>query len=74
MDELKLKLSTKFMRGIVTKLLAKIIYSKYGYRVDIQLNNIELVSKDGMVHLHADVEADVNNDDFKKIIKSVGLD
>lgn len=74
MDELKLKLSTKFMRGIVTSLISKAIYKKYGYHVDIELNEIELRNEDGRVRIHANVDAEVNNDDFKKIIKSIGQD
>lgn len=74
MDELKLKLSTKFMRGIVTKLISKAIYKKYGYTVDIVLNQIEIKTENGKVRLHADVDAEVNNEEFIKIIKSVGLD
>lgn len=74
MDELKLKLSTKFMRGIVTKLISKAIYKKYGYDIDILLNEIEIKNEDGKVHLHMNVDAEVNNDGFKKIIKSIGLD
>lgn len=74
MDELKLKLSTKFMRGIVTKIISKAIYKKYGYKIDIMLNQIELENVDGKIHLHADIDAEVTNEDFKKIIKSIGMD
>ena len=74
MDELKLKLSTKFMRGIVTKLISKAIYKKYGYDIDILLNEIEIRNEGGKVCLHANVDAEINNEDFKKIIKSIGLD
>lgn len=74
MDELKLKLSTKFMRGIVTNLISKAIYKKFGYHVDIELNEIELRNEDGKVRIHLNVDAEVNNDDFKKIIKSIGQD
>ena len=42
MDEMKLKLSTKFMRGIVSKLIARSIYKKYGYRVNVQLNDLDI--------------------------------
>ena len=73
MDELKMVLSTKFMRGIVTRIIAKAIYKKTGYNVDIQLNEIKLETMDGKVCLHADVDAEINNEDFMKIIKSNGL-
>ena len=32
-DEMKVNLSTKFMRNIVSKLIAKAIYKKFGYKV-----------------------------------------
>lgn len=73
MDELKLSLSTKFMRGIVTKIISKAIYKKTGYDVSIQLNEIKLETVDGKVCIHADVDAEVKNEDFMNIFKSNGL-
>lgn len=74
MDELKLNLSTKFMRGIVTKLISKAIKKKYGYDIDILLNEVEIKSKDGKVYLHANVDAEVSSEEFKHLIKTIGLD
>ena len=42
MDELKMNLSSKFMRGIVTKIISKAVYKKTGYKVEIDLNNINV--------------------------------
>ena len=74
MDELKLKLSTKFMRGIITKLISKIIFSKFGYSIDIQLNEIQVKNEGGKIKLHADVDAEMTNEEFVRIIKNIGLD
>lgn len=74
MDELKIKLSTRFMRGIVAKLIKKAIFKQTGYEVDIQINEIGIETKDGKVHLHTSVDADVNYEDFRKILKNVNLD
>lgn len=74
MDELKLRLSTKFMRGIITKIISKIIFDKLGYRIDIQLNKIEIETSDGKIHLHADVEGEMDNSEFVKLVKSIGID
>jgi hypothetical protein len=74
MDELKLKLSTKFMRGIVAKLISKTISSKLGYNVSVQLNEIDIRTEDGKIRLHADVDAEISNEEFVHIIKSIGLD
>lgn len=74
MDELKMKLSTRFMRGIVARLVSKAIYKKFGYKIDIQINEIEIRTEDGKIHLHTSVEAEMNNEDFKDVVKNVGLD
>lgn len=74
MDALKLNLSTKWMKGIVTKLISKIILKKFGYNVDIQLNEIGVEVINGKAHIHLDVDAEVDNGELMKIVKSIGLD
>lgn len=73
MDELKLMLNTKFMRGLVTKILAKAIYKKTGYQVDIQLNEVKAETHDGKISLHVDVDAQMNSEDLVNIFKSADL-
>ena len=73
MDMLKMNLSTKFMKGIVTKLIAKALVKKFGYQVDIQINEIEIEAIDGKIRLHADLDAETDNSEFVKIIKDIGL-
>ena len=73
MDELKMILGTKFMRGIVTRMIAKAILKKTGYRVDIDLHEISAEVIDGKVYLHTNVDAVINADDLVNIIKSNGL-
>jgi hypothetical protein len=74
MDELKLKLSTKFMRNLVSKLISKAIYKKYGYKVNIQLNDLDIRVIDGETALNTNVEIKLDSSEFMKLIKSVGLD
>jgi hypothetical protein len=74
MDEMKVKLTTKFMRGIVSKLISKTIYKKCGYKVDIQLNGLDISVIDGETSVSANVELKLSSDEFIKLIKSVGLD
>lgn len=71
MDELKMKLSTKFMRSIVSKLIAKAIYKKIGYKVDVQLNDLDISVIDGDANINANVEVKINNEEFMKIMKSI---
>ena len=74
MDELKLKLSTRFMRNIVGKLISKAIYKKYGYKVNIQLNELDIRVLDGDTKISTNVEVNVNSKEFVKIMKDIGLD
>lgn len=74
MDELKLKLSTKFMRGIVANLVSKAIAKKVGYNIDILLNEIEVKNENGKIHIHIDADAEVENSEFVRMLKSIGLD
>ena len=73
MDELKLVLSTKFMRTLVTKILSKAIYKKTGYRVDIQLNEMKVKTCDGRVSIHIDMDGEMNGDDLIDILKTKDL-
>lgn len=74
MDEMKLKLSTRFMRNIVSKLIARTIYKKYGYKVDIQLNDLDVSMVDGETRVSTNVEVKLNSSEFMKIMKSIGMD
>ena len=71
MDELKLRLSTKFMRNIVAKMIGRMIYKKFGYKVDIRLNELDLNIVDGEVNISTNVEAKINSKEFMKIIKDI---
>lgn len=69
MDELKLKLSTKFMRGLLAGLLQKLVYKKTGYDVDIQIEEISIETVDGKVRVHVNVDGEISNDEFMRIVK-----
>ena len=74
MDEMKVKLSTKFMRSIVSKVISRAIYKKYGYRVDIQLNDLDVNIIDGETKIATNIEVKLESKEFMKIVKSLGLD
>lgn len=74
MDEMRVNLKTNFMRNIVAKLISRAIYKKYGYKVNIQLNDIDLWSIDGDTTIKLNVEAQVKSEEFNKIMKSIKID
>lgn len=71
MDLLKIKLSTKFMKGLVAKIISKRIYKKLGYKVDIQLNDVQIDVVDGDVQIHLDVDGKMNKTEFSRIMERI---
>lgn len=74
MDEMKLKLTTRFMRGIVAKMISRFLYKKLGYHVDIRLNDLDVEIINGETRILANLEANVNSKEFMKIIKNINLE
>lgn len=75
MDFLKLKLaSSKMMKSIVTKIIEKKIYEKFGYKVNIQLNDIQIDIIDNEIKAHLDVDAKMNKTEFNRLIESMNED
>lgn len=69
MDELKLNLSGRFMKGIATKMIAKALKHKFGYQIDIQLSELTVESIDGRVYIHVNADAEMSNSEFAKLVK-----
>ena len=74
MDEMKISLSTKWMKDIITKLVSKAIYNKLGYKIDIRINEIEVRTSDGRIQIHADVDAETDKQELTRIVKDFGID
>lgn len=74
MDEMKVKLSTKFMRGIVAKLIAKAIKKKLGCKIDIQLNELDVSVIDGETKITTSVELKLDSKEFMNIMKNIGAE
>ena len=74
MDEMKLSLSTRFMRGVLAKLVSRKINKQYGYKIDIYFSEISIDMKDGQTHAHVNVDLDMSSDEFKKLMKAIDED
>lgn len=66
---MKLNVSTNFMRKIIAKIIMKVIKKKLGYKVNLELNELSFSVIDGEVHLHTNVDARLDKEEFNKIIK-----
>lgn len=71
MDEMKLKLSTRFMRNVASKLIARFVYKKTGYKVNIHLDELDVSVIDGETKIIANVELKMDSKEFMKMVKSI---
>lgn len=72
MDELKIK--SKLITGLVSRVVSGTIKKKLGYTVDLTINEILVTISDDVAHMHIDADGNVGIDEFKKFTKVVGLE
>ncbi len=71
MDEMNI--ISRFTRGIISKAIRMILKSKFGYDIDIQINEIKTKIIEGETNAHVDVDIKISKEQLTKIIKEVGL-
>ena len=69
MDEMKIKLSSGLMKGIVSKLIAKAIFKKFDIKPDIEFNGISLEKVGSKIHIHINADAEIDESDLLKITR-----
>ena len=71
MDEMKI--GSKFTTSIISKLVSMVIRKKFGYDVQLNLNEVTATVNDGKTHVHLDVDAELTKEELNKILASIGL-
>lgn len=71
MDEMKIE--SKFTTAIVSKLVKKGVKKKFGYDIDVRLNNFRTTVLDEKTHVHLDVDLELSKEDLNKLLDSIGL-
>ncbi len=66
MDELKIR--TDFMKGIISRVIRKILRKKLGEEISIIIDDIDLVVGNEVTRIHIDVKATAPNSVVKKLI------
>lgn len=69
MDELKMKLCTKFMRNLLAGYISRVLYKKLGYEIGVDIEEVSIETVDGKVKVHLNVDADMKNEEFMRIVK-----
>ena len=67
MDEMKIR--SKFMRGMISKIASKVISKKIGIKPDIDIKEIELRNIDGKINIHLNIDASIKENDLLKITR-----
>lgn len=70
---MEMKLFGDLMRGAVSKALGMALKMKTGYSAELTVNEFNARVKDGRAHAHINIDADMTQDELKKILSSVGL-
>ena len=71
MDEMKIQ--SKFMTGLVSRIAKKAVRTKLGCEVDIQLNEFRTTVVDDRTHIHLDLDADLTKEELNKLLKTIGV-
>lgn len=70
---MEMKLFSGLLKGALSKALELVLKAKTGYHADICVNEFNAHVKDGQAHVHLSIDADMSQDELKKILASVGL-
>nr|DAZ55957.1 MAG TPA: hypothetical protein [Caudoviricetes sp.] len=68
-----MKIESKFITGIVSKIAKKVVRDKLGYNIDIQLNGLRTTVIDDKTHVHLDVDLELTKEELNKLLKSIGV-
>lgn len=68
-----MKIESKFITGIVSKIAKKVVRDKLGYNIDIQLNGLRTTVIEDKTHVHLDVDLELTKEELNKLLKSIGV-
>ena len=72
MDELKIK--SKLLTSIISKIIRSAVKKKLGYDIDVQLHELTATINDEKAHVYINAEGDVDVKEFNKFTKIIGLE
>ena len=67
MDEMKIKLSTKFMKNMVAKIISKAIFKSFGVKPVINISDLEAELKNGKIYFSINSTGEIDQKVFVKI-------
>lgn len=58
------------LQNLITKIIMKIIFEKFGYKINIVINEIEVSEKDEKVCLHLNCDGTMLSKDFYDLLSN----
>ena len=72
MDQMKIE--SKWLKGALSKFASNFLRNKSGCETNVKLNEFGVVAtENGTVHLHLNVDADISQEEFDKLLRRLGL-
>lgn len=65
-----IKIASTAVKTVLNMILSKIIKRKTGYEIDIKFDDLTFKTIDGRVYLDAKVNAEMDQDEFTRMMKS----
>lgn len=66
-----MQIKTRFMRSVIAKLIGIAIKNKLGYKIKVQLDDIDIRIDEEIAHVHVNGGFDMKVDDLKKFAKFI---
>lgn len=73
MDRDEVKITRKFTKDLISKIIRDKLHKKVGYDVEIQLGDIMITQDDDNAHIDLAVSANISRDELLKILTDIGL-
>lgn len=70
MDEMRIE--SKLMRAVAGRWIKRQIKKKLGYDVKVDLTEFKTTVIDGTAHVHLNVDAEMDKDEFNKLVSKIG--
>lgn len=68
-----MKIESKFMRGIASKIIRKVMRNKVGCNVEVQLNGFRTTILEDKTHVHLDIDLELTKEELNKLLKNIGI-
>lgn len=73
MDRDEVKITSKFIKDLISKVVRDSLRKKLGYDVEFQFGDIMITQDDDNAHMDLAVSANISRDELLKILKDNGL-